>query len=82
MKSKKNKQKQQKESKKVSDSSMVGIRRENVEKGRKKEGESYEQNCAYMIESKRGQYKSDNNRSNDKKKSCDNNHMTLLTINF
>ena len=35
-----------------------------------------------MIESKRGQYKSDNNRSNDKKKSCDNNHMTLLTINF
>ena len=37
MKSKKNKQKQQKESKKVSDSSMVGIRRENVEKGRKEE---------------------------------------------
>ena len=35
-----------------------------------------------MIESKRGQYKSDDNRSNDKKKSCDNNHMTLLTINF
>ena len=35
-----------------------------------------------MIESKRGQYKSDDNRSNDKKESCDKNHMTLLTINF